>query len=148
MCLTKSHGREKRLFSVRVVPWGNTQFRNSDFRLASVNKKRLCSSPLVFLWDLFVTCTILTFRWKPSSRVVWVRQSPASTRAPRSSTSRWAVGGRASPTTGRRWPASDETVATPGISPSGRFLHEQKMPFKKAPFWILFWPGLGPSKSD
>ena len=33
-CWTRSHGREKMLFSVRVVPSDNIQFRNSDFRLA------------------------------------------------------------------------------------------------------------------
>ena len=44
-CLTRSHGREKRLFSVRVVPWDNyIQFRKSDFRLASVDQKCLCCS--------------------------------------------------------------------------------------------------------
>ena len=40
------HGREKRLFSVRVVPWDNIQFRNSDLRLASVNKEHLCCSQI------------------------------------------------------------------------------------------------------
>ena len=30
------------LFTVRVFPWDNIYFHNSDFRLASVNQKRLC----------------------------------------------------------------------------------------------------------
>ena len=42
--LTRSHGREKRLFSFRVVPCEKISFWNGDFRLASLNQKRLCFS--------------------------------------------------------------------------------------------------------
>ena len=58
--LTRSHRREKRLFSIRVVPWDNNIIRNSDFRLVFVNQKRPCLSSLMSTARTWIGATALS----------------------------------------------------------------------------------------